>query len=92
MYLLRYKRGGEWRLVLIADAYSVAHARIIAAELGAGRFVDGHRVSRASVERLPAWAVGCVLTLAELTVLVEDKKKPPTPSTRRPRGAGAASR
>jgi hypothetical protein len=92
MYLLRYKREGEWRLVLIADAYSVAHARMIAAGLEAGRFVDGHRVSRASVARLPPDAVGRVLAIAELTALVEGKKKPPAPSTHRPRGAGAASR
>src|SRR5690348_7770483 len=31
MYLLRYRREGEWRVVIIANAYSVAHARILAA-------------------------------------------------------------
>ena len=31
VYLLRYKRGGEWRLVVIANAHSVAHARMVAA-------------------------------------------------------------
>jgi hypothetical protein len=88
MHLLRYKRDGGWRLVIIAEAYSVAHARMIAAGLEPGRFVDGHRISRASVARLPPEAVGRVLALAELTVLVEGKKKPRTPSG----GAGAASR
>jgi hypothetical protein len=91
MYLLRYKRDGEWRVVVIADAYGVAHARMIAAGLEPGRFVDGRRVSRASVERLPPDAVGRVLTLADLTTLAEGKKKPRAPNVRR-RGAGAASR
>jgi hypothetical protein len=90
MYLLRYKRDGEWRLVIIAEAYSVAHARMIAAGLEAGRFGDGHRVSRASAARLPPDAVGRVLAIAELTALVEGKKKPRAPSVRRPRGAGVA--
>jgi hypothetical protein len=90
VYLLRYKRDGEWRVVVIASAYSVVHARMVAAGLEAGRFVDGHRVSRASVERLPPGAVGRVLTLAELRALVEGKKKPPATSVRRQRGAGAA--
>jgi len=47
VYLLRYKHDGEWRVVVIAGAYSVAHARMVAAGLNPGRFVDGHRVSRA---------------------------------------------
>ena len=89
MYLLRYKRDGEWRLVVIASAYSVAHARMIAAGREPGTFVDGHPVRRASVERLPPDAVGRVLTLADLASMVEGKKKPPAPSVRRP---GAASR
>jgi hypothetical protein len=92
MYLLRYKREGEWRLVVIADAYSVAHARMVAAGLEPGRFIDGHRVRRDSVARLPPDAVGRVLALAELTAVVEGKRKPPGPSTRRPRGAGETSR
>ena len=79
MYMLRYKRDGDWRVVVIASAYSVAHARMVAAGLEPGMFVDGHRVSRASVERLPAWAVGRVLTLAELTASVDGKEKPPRP-------------
>ena len=78
MYLLRYKREGEWRVVVITNAYSVAHARMVAARLEPGRFVDGHRVSRASVERLPPDAVGRVLTLADLTALAAGKKKPPS--------------
>jgi hypothetical protein len=86
MYLLRYKRDGEWCVVVITNAYSVAHARMVAARLGPGRFVDGHRVSRASVARLPPGTVGRVLTLAELTALVEGKKKPPAPSMRPPHG------
>ena len=78
-------------MVVIADAYSVAHARMVAAGLAAGRFVDGHRVNPASVARLPRDAVGRVLTIAELAALLKCKKKPPAPSVRRPRGAGAAS-
>jgi hypothetical protein len=86
MYLLRYKRDGEWRLVVIDDAYSVAHARMVAAELNPGRFVDGHRVSRASVARLPSDAVGRVLTLADLMALAKDKKKRPARSVWPPHG------
>ena len=86
MYLLRYKRDGEWRLVVIAEAYSVAHARMAAAGLGAGRFVDGHRVSGPSVARLPPDAVGRVLALGELRALVHGKKKPFAPFVRPPHG------
>jgi hypothetical protein len=86
MYLLRYKRDGEWRVVVVADAYSVAHARMVAAGLEPGRFVDGHRASRASVGRLPPDAVGRVLTVAELRALVKGKKKPPAPFVRPPHG------
>jgi hypothetical protein len=89
MYLLRYKRDGDWRVVVIPDAYSVAHARIVAAGFEAGRFVDGHRVSRASVARLPPDAVGRVLTLADLMDLVEGKKKPPAHSVWQRRRARA---
>ena len=92
MYLLRYKRDGEWRLVVIAEAYSVAHARMVAAGLAAGRFVDGRRVSQASAARLPPEAVGRALTLGELTAFTEGEKKPPAPSVRRSGGAGADSR
>jgi hypothetical protein len=78
VYLLHYKRNGEWRLVVIANAYSVAHARMIAAGLEPGTFVDGQPVSQASVARLPPDAVGRVLTLAELTALAAREKKPPS--------------
>jgi hypothetical protein len=88
VYLLRYKRDGEWRVVMITNAYSVAHARMIAAGLSPGRWVDGHRIRRALVARLPRDAV---LTIAELTALAEGEK-PLARSVRRPRGAGAASR
>jgi hypothetical protein len=90
MYLLRYKREGEWRVVVITNAYSVAHARMAAAGLEPGTFVNGHRVTRASVAGLPPDAVGRVLTLADLTALVEGKKKPPAAMAQRPRAAGAA--
>ena len=87
MYLLRYRRDGELRAVVIANAYSVAHARMIAAGLEPGRFVDGRPVSSASVARLPPGAIGRVFTLAELMAPAAGKKKPPAPSVRR-RGAG----
>ena len=90
MYLLRYKRDGQWRVVMIGNACSVAHARMVAAGLAPGQFIDGYRVSPASVERLPRDAVGRVLTFAELRALAGAKKKPPAPSLRRPRGAGSA--
>ena len=89
-YFLRYKRDGQWRVVMIGNAYSVAHARMLAAALAPGQFIDGYRVSPASVERLPRDAVGRVLTFAELRALAGAKKKPPAPSLRRPRGAGSA--
>jgi len=71
MYLLRYRRDGELRAVVIANAYSVAHARMIAAGLEPGRFVDGHRVNRASVTRLPIDIVGRVLTITDLIAVAE---------------------
>jgi len=71
MYMLRYRRDGELRMVVIAEAYSVAHARMVAAGLEPGMFVDGHRVSGASVARLPVDVVGRVLTLTDLIVLAE---------------------
>jgi len=87
MFLLRYKRDGEPRLVVIANAYSVAHARLLAAGLEPGRFIDGQRVSPAAAARFPAWAVGKVLTFKQLAGLA--KKKPPAPNLGR-RGANAA--
>ena len=93
MYFLRYKRDGQWRVVMIGNAYSVAHARMLAAALAPGQFIDGYRISPASVARFPRDAVGQVLTFAELTALAAAEKKPPVPSVaRRPRGAGATSR
>jgi hypothetical protein len=92
MYLLRYKRDGQLRFVMISSAYSVGHARMVAAGLAPGQYIDGYRVSAASVGRLARDAVGRVLTLAQMRVLVAGKKKPPAPSVRRPRGAAAASR
>ena len=77
--------------MVIADAYSVAHARMVAAGLAAGRYVDGHRINSESVARLPRDEVGRVLTIEELAALLKDKKKPPAPSVRRSGGAGAAS-
>jgi len=85
MYLLRYRREAEWRVVVIADAYSVAHARMIAAGLDPGTFVNGHAVSRASVKRLPADAVGRVLSLADLVAMIDGEKKPAARSVWRPR-------
>ena len=90
-YFLRYKRDGQWR-VMIGNAYSVAHARMLAAALAPGQFIDGYRISPASVARFPRDAVGQVLTFAELKALAAAEKKPPVPSVRRPRGAGAALR
>ena len=69
--LARAQTSSAWRLVVIADAYSVAHARMVAAGLEPGTFVDGHRVSRASVARLPVDVVGRVLTLTDLIALAE---------------------
>jgi len=88
MYLLRYKRDGEWSVVIV-DAYSIAHARMVAAGLEPGRFIDGQPVNRASVGRLPPWAVGRVLTLADLKSIASGKKKPPARDMGR-RGAAAA--
>jgi hypothetical protein len=76
MFVLRYQWNGAPRVVLIADAYSVAHARLLAAGLEPGTYVDGQRVSSATVARLPAWAVGRVLTVQQVAKMVR-KKKPP---------------
>ena len=65
---------------------------VFAAGLEPGTFVNGYAVSRASVERLPADAVGRVLPLADLVAMIDGKKKPPARSVWRPRGARAASR
>ena len=87
---MRYRRDGAVRVVIL-DGISVAHARMAAAWLEPGTFLDGRQVNRASAARVPAWAVGRVLTAKELASLVAGRKKPPAPSVRR-RGAGAASR
>ena len=86
MYLLRYKRDDRWRVVVIAGAYSVAHARMVAAGLAAGRYVDGHRVNPTSVARLPRDSLGRVLAIAELAALLKGEKKPPAPSVCPPHG------
>ena len=82
MYLLRYRRDGEVRVVVIANAFSVAHARIVAAGLEPGTFVDGRRVDEAVVARLSPEAVGRVLTLPDLAALAGGKK-PRAPNVRR---------
>jgi hypothetical protein len=82
MYLLRYKRDGEWRVVIV-DGYSIAHVRMVAAGLEPGRFVDGQPVSRVSVARLPPWAVGRVLTLKQLEAVARRKKSPRAGATSR---------
>ena len=69
-------------MVVIANAFSVAHARIVAAGLEPGTFIDGRRVDEAAVARLPPEAVGRVLTLADLAALA-GRKKPPTPPCER---------
>jgi hypothetical protein len=90
VFLLRYRRDGQV-CVVILEGISVAHARMAAAWLEPGTFLDGRRVNRTSAARVPSWAVGRVLTAGELAALVADKKKPPAPSVRR-RRAGAAAR
>ena len=84
VFMLRYKRGDETRVVII-DGMSVAHARMMAAFLNPGTFVEGRKIDRASAARLPRWAVGLVLTQRELASLAAAKKKPPALSVRRRR-------
>jgi hypothetical protein len=74
MYLLRYKREGEWRVVVIAEAYSVAHARMVAAGLAAGQFIGGQQVDPAAFPRLPRDALGRVLTLGDLMGLATARR------------------
>jgi hypothetical protein len=87
VFLLRYQRDGEPRVVLIAHAYSVAHARMLAAGLEPGTYVDGRPLDQAAVKRLPAWAVGRVLTVKDPATVAGGKKQP-APSVRR-RGVDA---
>ena len=89
MFVLRYKRDGQFRVVIL-DGISVAHARMAASFLEPGRFIEGRRIDPSAI-RLPQQAVGRVLTPADLALLAADRKKPPAPSVRR-RGAGAAPR
>jgi len=86
VFLLRYRREGEVRVVIL-EGISVAHARMAAA----WTFLHGRRVNCASAARVPQGAMGRVLTDGELAALAADKKKPPAPSVRR-RRASAASR
>jgi hypothetical protein len=90
VFLLRYRREGEVRVVIL-NGISVAHARMAAAWLEPGTFLDGRQVNRASAARVPRWAVGRVLTARELAAIVYAEKKPPAPSLRL-RRAGAAPR
>jgi hypothetical protein len=90
MFVLRYKRDGEFRVVIL-DGISVAHARMAASFLEPGRFVDGRPIDKGKAARLPSWVVGRVLTQRELTAMAAGKKKPPASSVRR-RGADAAER
>jgi hypothetical protein len=90
VFLLRYRRDGAVRVVIL-EGISVAHARMAAAWLEPGTFLEGRRVNCASAARVPQWAIGRVVTAGELAAIVADKKKPPAPSVRR-RRAGAASR
>jgi hypothetical protein len=90
VFVLRYKRDGEFRVVIL-KGISVAHARMMASFLEPGKFIDGRPLDGATAVRLPAQAVGRVLKPSDLADLAAGKKKPPAPSVRR-RGAGAASR
>src|ERR1700736_190655 len=57
VFVLRYKRDGEFRVVIL-DGISVAHARMAAAFLEPGWFIEGRKIDEASAARLPRWAVG----------------------------------
>ncbi len=85
VFVLRYKREGEFRVVIL-DAISVAHARMTAAWLEPGTFIDGRSIDEATAARLSPRLVGRVLTRRELTTLAAGKKKPPAPKVRRRRG------
>jgi len=78
VYWLRYVRDGETRVVII-DGWSLMHARLCAAYLNLGTFIEGHPIDPAA--RLLQGVVGRVLTRQEAMVLFVPKK-PPAPSVR----------
>ena len=57
MYLLRYVSDGETRFVIM-DGRSLMHARVCAAYLELGTFVEGHCIDRDTVARLLPHGVG----------------------------------
>jgi hypothetical protein len=81
-YLLRYVRGGETRFVIM-DGWSLMHARLSAACLELGRFVDGCPIASARAARVLPHAVGRPLTRQEARALLDVPKKPPAPSVQR---------
>jgi hypothetical protein len=73
VYLLCYVRGGETRFVIV-DGWSMMHARLFAARLNLGKFVQGHPIEPTIAAHVLPHAVGRVLTRAEVLAMFELKK------------------
>jgi hypothetical protein len=69
VYWLCYVRDGETRVVII-DAWSLMHARLCAACLNLGTFIEGHPIEPATMARVPLQAVGRVMCRPEAMALL----------------------
>jgi hypothetical protein len=76
MYWLCYLHRGETRIVIV-DGWSLMHARLAAACLKLGIFIEGHPIDRAIAARVPLHAIGRVLTRREAVALLGTPKDPP---------------
>jgi hypothetical protein len=80
VYWLRYVRDGETRVVIM-DGWSLLHARLRAAWLELGTFLEGYPINPTA--RLPQGTVGRVLSHEEAMALLDLPKKPPAASLTR---------
>ena len=81
-FLLRYVREGQTRFVIM-DGWSLMHARLCAACLGLGTFVERCRIEPAMMARVLPHAVGRALSRWEAIAMIDFPKKPPAPSVGR---------
>jgi len=81
VYLLCYVRDGETRAVIM-DGWSLVHARLSAACLNLGTFIEGHPIDLATAARVLPHSVGRVMRRREATeaMILLAPKKPPAPS------------
>ena len=79
MYWLCYVRDGKTRVVIM-DGWSLMHARLCAACLNLGTFIEGHPIDPATAARVLPHAVGRALTHREAMALLDLSKNPPPPA------------